>query len=737
MRTLLLPVLWITLCGVASAKTKPQPAAAAPPTKAVADITDEARASIVAVTQIGRGGGQDALGTGFVISEDGLIATNLHVIGRARRVQVRLSDGSTNEVVSIHATDPNLDLAIIRIAKKGLKPLALGDSDKIKQGQPVVAIGHPQGLEYSVVEGVISAMRKVEDTTMIQIAIPIEQGNSGGPLLDRAGRVQGIMTLKSAVTENLGFAHPVNHLKSLIANPNPVPMERWLTIGVLDTKAWHTKLGARWTQHAGVIHAEEIGEGFGGRTLCLNQEPPATLPFDACVTVKLDDEAGAAGLVFCSDGHDQHYGFYPSNGKLRLTRFNGPDVFSWTILADVPSSAYHKGDWNTLRVHVDEEKIQCYVNNTLVTEQDDAVLRGGHAGLCKFRQTKAEFKGFRCGDLAQEQTISDQLATQLKENVDGFLQKPADRAEAVEKLLTEPAAARQLLQERARTLEVQAAALRKLEKDVHRQSVSRQIVTLLQRPADQAELLRVGLLVSKHDNPEVDVDAAMHVMDRMVEELKADPDLKKDPATAAARLTKFLFEENGFHGTRGENIDDLSNSYLNEVLDDREGIPITLSIVYLELARRLHVPGIYGVSLPGRFMLGYDEKTDKGKAVRFIDVFDHGKVLSKDEAQMLIFRSTGASIEEKTLAPATPRQMILRMLYSMNSFTKKPEKSLAYLDLILAIDPDSTQERLNRALTRMKINDREGAKKDLAILLESKPAELDLDKIDALYHSLP
>ena len=737
MRTLLLPVLWITLCGVASAKTKPQPAPASSTSKAVTEITDEARASIVAVTQIGRGGSQDALGTGFVISEDGLIATNLHVIGRARRVQVRLSDGTTHEVVSVHATDPNLDLAIVRIAKTGLKPLALGDSDKIKQGQAVVAIGHPQGLEYSVVEGVVSAMRKVEDTTMIQIAIPIEQGNSGGPLLDRAGRVQGIMTLKSAVTENLGFAHPVNHLKSLIANPNPMPMNRWLTIGVLDGKAWHPLLGARWTQHAGVIHVEDAGEGFGGRALCLNQEPPTGIPFDASVTVKLDDEEGAAGLVFCSDGRDQHYGFYPSNGKLRLTRFNGPDVFSWTILADVPSAAYRKGDWNTLRVHVDEDKIQCYVNNTLVTEQDDAVLRGGHAGLCKFRQTKAQFKTFRCGDIAQDQSVPDQIASQLKEQVEGFLKKPADRNEAVEKLLTEPTAARQLIQERTKALESQVAALRKLEKDVHRQSVTRHIVNLLQRPADQAELLHAGLLVSKHDNPEVDVDACLHVMDRMVEELKNDPDLKKDAATAATRLTKYLFEENGFHGTRGENIDDLSNSYLNEVLDDREGIPITLSIVYLELARRLGVTGVYGVSLPGRFMLGYDQKVGEGKEVRFIDVFDHGKVLTQDEAQMLIFRSTGASIDEKTLQPATPRHMILRMLYSMNSFTKKAEKSLAYLDLILSIDPDSTQERLNRALTRMKVNDRDGAKQDLAILLEAKPADLDLDKIDALYHSLP
>ncbi len=732
MRTFLLPVLWLSLCSAALTKTPAKPIKAKP----VTEITEAARPSIVTVTQIGRGGAQEALGTGFVISADGLIATNMHVIGHARRIQVQLSDGTSHEVTAVHATDQTLDLAIIQIDQHDLTPIALGDSDKVKQGQPVVAIGNPQGLEFSVVEGVVSALRKVDDTTMIQIAIPIEQGNSGGPLLDLEGRVQGILTLKSAVTENLGFAHPVNHLKHLIEKPNPIPMSRWLTIGVLDKKAWQQLLGARWTQHAGVIHVESLGEGFGGRSLCLQKSEVPGLPFDASVTVKLDDESGAAGLAFCSDGHDQHYGFYPSAGKLRLTRFNGPDVFSWTILADVPSAAYRKGDWNTLRVHVDEDKIQCFVNNTLVTEQQDTVLRGGQAGLCKFRQTKAEFKAFHCGDHPSEAVIPDQLASKLKSDVDDYLKQPSMNEATVEKLITQPSAAREVLQQRVKALEEQAAALRKLEKDVHRQSVTRELTSLLQRPADQTELLHAALLIAKHDNSELDVNAYLHVMDRMVDELKNDPALKKSTAEAAKRLTKYLFEENGFHGTRGDDMEDLSNSHLNEVLDDREGIPITLSIVYLELARRLGVTGIFGASLPARFMLAYEEQVEGKKATKLIDVFDHGKLLSKHEAEMLIFRSTGSSIDAKQLQPATPRHMILRMLYSMTGFSKKPEQTLGYLDLILAIDPESSQERLSRALTRMKLNDVEGARSDLEKILEAQPKEMDMSKIESLYHSL-
>jgi len=96
-------------------------------------------------------------------------------------------------------------------------------------GQAVVALGNPLGLTYSVVSGVVSGIREVEGRPMIQLAIPIEPGNSGGPVVDMQGRVQGIITLKSALTANLGFAMPVNALKLLLEKPNPVAMSRWLT----------------------------------------------------------------------------------------------------------------------------------------------------------------------------------------------------------------------------------------------------------------------------------------------------------------------------------------------------------------------------------------------------------------------------------------------------------------------------------------------------------------------------
>src|SRR5262249_34003591 len=154
----------------------------------------------------GRDGRQAGVGTGFVVSEDGLVATNLHVIGDARPITVETADGKKHAVKAVHATDRASDLAVLRIDAKGLTALTLGGSDKLKQGQAVVVVGTPQGLQHSVVSGVVSGRREIEGRKMIQLAIPVEPGNSGGPVLDMQARVQGIVTLKSAITANLGFA---------------------------------------------------------------------------------------------------------------------------------------------------------------------------------------------------------------------------------------------------------------------------------------------------------------------------------------------------------------------------------------------------------------------------------------------------------------------------------------------------------------------------------------------------
>ncbi|MFM8891093.1 MAG: S1C family serine protease, partial [Planctomycetia bacterium] len=273
------------------------PAAAEP--RSVEELARDVKPSVVTIRFTGRRRGDEGLGTGFVVG-DGLVATNLHVIGEARPISVELADGTRHDVTAVHASDRAADLAIVRIGARGLVPLPLGDADGIAAGQEVVAIGNPHGLKQSVVAGRVSALRQMEGIEMLQLALPVEPGNSGGPLLDTHGRVHGIVSMKSLVTPNLGFAVAVGRLKQLLERPNPVTMDRWLTIGGLDAAEWTTVGGARWRQRAGRIAVTGSGEGFGGRSLCLAVTPPPGDPFEVGVWVTLDDAAGAAGLVFAA-----------------------------------------------------------------------------------------------------------------------------------------------------------------------------------------------------------------------------------------------------------------------------------------------------------------------------------------------------------------------------------------------------------------------------------------------------
>src|SRR6185436_4054743 len=147
--------------------------------------------------------------------------------------------------------------------------------------------------------------------------------------------------------------------------------------------------------------------------------------------------------------------------------------------------------------------------------------------------------------------------------------------------------------------------------------------------------------------PDLDIGSYEREFAGMVDELKDDPEIRKGTLPAVRRLTAYLFEQNGFHGSRHD-YDSRSNSYINEVLDDREGLPITLSIIYLELASRLGVKNVAGIPLPMRFMVGYREKPESEFSL--LDVFDGGKPLTMEEARELVAGDT--PIPDETTRPA-------------------------------------------------------------------------------------
>jgi regulator of sirC expression with transglutaminase-like and TPR domain len=700
----------------------------------VEQIAAAGRPSVVVISFRGRDGKRQGLGTGFVVRADGLIATNLHVLGEARPLSVQLADGKRYDVTAIHASDRALDLAVIRIDAHKLTPLQLGDSDRVKQGQAVVALGHPQGLEQSVVSGVISARREVEGRPMLQVAIPIERGNSGGPLLDRQGRVLGILTMKSQVTPNLGFAMPINALKPLLQKPNPIPMARWLTIGALDPHEWKPVFGAHWRQRAGHLHVEGAGAGFGGRSLCLWQPPLPPVPFEVQVTVRLDDESGAAGLVFHSDGADRHYGFYPTDGRLRLTRFDGPDVYSWKILEQVGNTHYHPGEWNTIKVRVEKDRLLCYVNDQLAIESTDTGLSSGQLGLAKFRDTVAEFKGFRVAAHLPPLTPPAQVTRRVQKAIEHVASTGPVKRETVDSLASDAPASTAVLRQRARELDQQAAQLRQLAAAVHQKRVQAELGRVFQGKDKDVDLIRAALLVAKLDNEEVDVDAYRREFDRLAKELVASLPKGADDKARLAALNKFLFEEHGFHGSRVDYYT-RSNSYLNEVLDDREGIPLTLSIVYIELGRRIGL-NLAGVGLPGHFVVKY---TPARGEQQLFDVFEGGKPVSRAEAGKIVEQASERPLREEDLAAATKKSIVVRMLRNLLGVARR-EKDLAgwlrYLDTVLVIAPESAEDRWMRAVARFQTGDRDGALEDTDRLVKEHPDGIDLERVQELRRAL-
>ncbi len=163
---------------------------------------------------------QKNLGSGFIISEDGYIITNNHVVADADEIKVKLSDGREFKG-QVKGRDDKFDIALVKIDATGHLPVApLGDSDKIEVGEWVMAIGNPFGLTQTVTAGIVSAQGRVIGSgpydDFIQTDASINPGNSGGPLFNSDGEVIGINTAILAGGQGIGFAIPINMAKSVI-----------------------------------------------------------------------------------------------------------------------------------------------------------------------------------------------------------------------------------------------------------------------------------------------------------------------------------------------------------------------------------------------------------------------------------------------------------------------------------------------------------------------------------------
>ncbi len=253
---------------------------------------------------------QKGVGSGFVIDRKGYILTNDHVVKDADRIKVKLADGK-EFTAKVIGRDPKTDLALVKIeSPPDLQPLKLGNSDDLKVGNWVVAVGSPFGLEQTVTAGIVSAKGRVIGSgpydNFIQTDASINPGNSGGPLVNMRGEVVGINTAIIADGQGIGFAIPINTAKEIV----PQLEEKghvtrgWLGVGIQEvTPALAKSFGLKEKKGALVsqvfkgspaekagIEQGDIILGFDGKEIADSKDLPrivASTPVGKTVTVKL------------------------------------------------------------------------------------------------------------------------------------------------------------------------------------------------------------------------------------------------------------------------------------------------------------------------------------------------------------------------------------------------------------------------------------------------------------------
>jgi hypothetical protein len=180
---------------------------------------EKASRSVVLLKGVTNGG--TVLGSGFVLSADGRIATNLHVIRDMKSGGVQLASGEIFDSFAVLAFDDRKDLAIIKVPGFDLPTVELGNSNDIKAGEPVMAIGSPKDLQGTVTAGVVSAVRDDPFSggyKVIQTDTAINPGNSGGPLLNSKGEVIAVITSKLRDSQGLNFAVPINYVRGMMSS---------------------------------------------------------------------------------------------------------------------------------------------------------------------------------------------------------------------------------------------------------------------------------------------------------------------------------------------------------------------------------------------------------------------------------------------------------------------------------------------------------------------------------------
>lgn len=257
----------------------------------------------------------------------------------------------------------------------------------------------------------------------------------------------------------------------------------------------------------------------------------------------------------------------------------------------------------------------------------------------------------------------------------------------------------------------------------------------IQQPDAQISLAASALYIAQEEYPELDVAEYLNALDVMAVEVEEDLPTERYPLRIIKTLNQYFYDDLGYTGNTSDYYDP-RNSFLNEVIDRRTGIPITLSLVYLEVARRLDFPMV-GVNMPGHFLIR-PEFEDVGI---FVDAFNQGEILFEQDCEARLAQIYGRSmpLQPSFTAPVSHRQLLSRMLTNLKLIyidRKDLPRTLAVVERLLLLSPDAVLELRDRGLIYYQMGYKSKASQDLDLYLAMLPNADDANVIRRLLKQL-
>ncbi len=241
------------------------------------------------------------------------------------------------------------------------------------------------------------------------------------------------------------------------------------------------------------------------------------------------------------------------------------------------------------------------------------------------------------------------------------------------------------------------------------------------------DLATGALLIASTDDPNVDIDGCRANLDRMAEAALARTPSEAGPLEELNAITDLLFGVIGFSGNRDDYYDP-NNSYLNQVLERRLGIPITLSLLCIEVGRRAGVP-VLGIGMPGHFLVRHRDEENY-----FVDAFNGGMLMNRDECGAVLRQAAGedARLEERHLNPVTPREILARVLRNLKAIywdREEFDRCITTIGALMAVLPDRPEERRDRGVVHLKAGNHQQSADDFAAYIEAAPHADDIETV--------